>query len=282
MGRVRKVKFRVKILFVTICLDAQPFIGLIYAELRKLPKEIQWEWWCCEGTAKPTHCTRWVKEIEPRLSKDGTTEFLKSLDGVDDRVRHITCPQWDGKIEMVNYPLEKTLFIEEKEEFLLWQMDADEVFSAEQIHRMWVLFYNHPQKNAAYFWCRYYVGMDKIITTRNCFGNQSSYEWLRVWKIKPGMLFRTHEPPVIEGLKLNPFTHAETEARGLVFDHFSFATRAQVAFKEQYYAGANNPNARYYKGLTERWEIFQQEKEWPRPLKQLFPWVENHCMVGKI
>jgi hypothetical protein len=272
-----------KILFFTIVLDGLPFLPLIYAELRKLPKEIEWAWWIMEGTAAPQHCTKWVKEIEPRLSRDGTTEFLKSLNDFDYRIRAFSCPQWGGKIEMVNYPLE---YIgddtSDDEEFLLWQMDADELFSAEQIHCMWDMFRTNPQKNAAFFWCRYFVGPDKVITTRNCFGNQSNYEWLRVWKIKPGMLFRTHEPPVIEGLKLNPFTHAETEARGLVFDHFAYATRAQVAFKQEFYAGANNPNARHYKGLVERWEKFQQEKEWPRPLIELFPWVEPHVMVDKL
>lgn len=272
-----------RILFVTIALDAQPFISLIYAELRKLPKEISWEWVVVEGVARPFYCTQWVTSMTPRLSKDGTTEFLKSVSDFDDRVLHVSKIGWKGKIEMVNYPL--TLAHgsgDYKGEFLLWQMDADELWTAEQIIGVWSMFRTNPQKNAAFFWCRYFVGPDKIITTRNCFGNQSRYEWLRVWKVKPGMLFKTHEPPVIEGLKLNPFTHSETEARGLVFDHMSWCTRSQVEFKSAYYSGANNPNARHYRGLVDRWDKFQQEKEWPRPLKQLFPWVEPWAMVGKI
>lgn len=273
-----------KILFFSIVLDGLPFLPLIWSELRKLPKEIEWNWVVVEGVAHPYHCTRWVAAQKARLSNDGTTEFLRSVDEFDERVIHVTrFGGWKGKIEMVNYPLTVARGSGYyKDEFLLWQMDSDELFTAEQIHCVWDMFRTNPQKNAAYFWCRYFVGADKIITTRNCFGNNSSYEWLRVWKIKPGMLFRTHEPPVIDGLKLNPFTHAETEARGLVFNHYAYATRAQVAMKEVYYAGPNNPNARFYKGLTERWERFQQEKTWPRPLVEIFPWSEKHVMVKKV
>ncbi len=271
-----------KILFSTICLDAMPFLPLIWAELRKLPKEIDWLWWCMEGTALPTHCTKWCAKTEPRLSKDGTTEYLYSLQSFDERVKHTFMNAWNGKISMVNHPLVNIHNYGYDEEFLLWQMDSDELFSVEQILTCWQMFQNYTEKNAAYFWCRYYVGPDKVITTRNCFGNQSAFEWLRVWKIKPGMLFKTHEPPVIEGLKLNPFSHAETEARGLVFDHFAYATRAQVEFKEKYYAGPNNQNARHYKGLTERWERFQNSKTWPCPLQTMMPWAEPRVMVDKI
>lgn len=270
-----------KILFSTIALDALPFISLIYAELRKLPKEIEWTWHVVEGVARPEHCTKWVAYQKPRLSIDGTTEFLKSVVGLDDRVVHHNMPEWAGKIEMVNAPLHYTR-MDQRDPFLLWQIDSDEIWTAEQIHCVHDMFRTNPHKNVAFFWCNYFAGPDKVITTRNCFGNHSEYEWHRVWKIKPGMLFRTHEPPVIDGLNLNPFTHAETEARGLVFDHYSFATRAQVEFKAKYYAGANNPNAKHYAGLVERWDKFQQEKKWPRHLTELFPFVEPHVLVDKI
>lgn len=261
-----------------------PFLPLIYAELRKLPKEIEWEWWVMEGIAWPVHCTRWVKGVNGRLSNDGTTGYLKSLSRFDSRVRHHQRTIWEGKIEMVNLPLFNAVNRPQDwgATFLLWQIDSDEVWTAQQIIDCWMMFQAKPEKNAAFFWCRYFVGPDKVITTRNCFGNHPEYEWHRVWKITPGMLFKTHEPPVIDGLKLNPFTHAETEARGLVFDHFSYATRAQVEWKERYYAGPNNPTAAAYKGLTERWKKFQNEKEWPRSLKEVMPWAESHCMVNTI
>lgn len=259
-----------------------PFLPMIYSELRKLPKEIEWRWSVVEGVAMPTYCTRWCASQPARLSQDGTGEWLTSVEGFDDRLDYYAKRLWDGKIAMVNHPLRMIEGQCGDEEFLLWQMDSDEIWPAEKIVACWDMFKRHPEKNSAFFRCRYFVGPDKVITTRNCFGNYTSYEWQRVWKIKPGMLFKTHEPPVIDGLKLNPFTHAETEAKWLIFNHYAYATRAQVEFKEKYYAGANNPNAKHYKGLTERWERFQQETVWPRPLREIFPWVEQNCMVDKI
>lgn len=268
-----------KILFLTIALDAMPFLPMIYSELRRLPREIDWEWHVCEGAARPTHCTSWCADQAPRLSLDGTGEYLTALEGYDERLNYYAKRQWDGKIEMVNHPLR---MVTGDEEFLLWQMDSDEIWTAEQIVACWQMFKEQPEKNSAFFWCRYFVGPDKVITTRNCFGNYPSYEWQRVWKIKPGMLFKTHEPPVIEGLKINPFTHAETEERGLVFEHYSWVTRQQVEMKAKFYAGSNNPNSKHYKGLTERWERFQQETLWPRSLKEMMPWAEKDCLVEKI
>lgn len=270
-----------RILFSTIVLDGNPFLPMIYSELRKLPKDIDWTWSIMEGTALPMHCTKWCAKQEPRLSQDGTTQYLWNLAKFDPRVQHISQPGWAGKVVMVNAPLVRLAY-QATDEVLLWQMDSDEVFTSQQIADCYYMFRRQPEKNAAYFWCRYFVGPDKVITTRNCFGNNSSYEWLRVWRIKPGMLFKTHEPPVIDGLKLNPFTHEETEARGLVFDHMAYCTRAQVEFKEAYYAGPNNPHAAAYKGLTERWEKFQQETEWPRSLHEMFPWAEENCLVDRV
>lgn len=268
-----------KILVLTICLDSMPFIPMIYNELRRLPRDINWEWHVCEGVALPKHCTKWCAQQVPRLSVDGTGEYLTALEGFDERLSYYAKRQWDGKIEMVNHPLR---MVTGDEELLLWQMDSDEIFTAEQIVACWQMFKEQPKKNSAFFWCRYFVGPDKVIITRDCFGNHPAYEWQRVWKIKPGMLFKTHEPPVIEGLKLNPFTHAETEARGLVFDHWAWATRAQVELKSKYYAGANNPHAPSYAGLPERWDKFQAETVWPRSLKEMMPWAEHGCMVDKI
>ena len=308
-----------KILFSTIALDAQPFISLIYAELRKLPKEIEWEWAVMEGTALPMHCTKWCAQQEPRLSRDGTTQYLESLMAFDRRVKCAANVAWDGKIAMVNAPLlgvQRGSFLSDKkpladndmeawclgqnrpptnremmsgqfqttikDEFLLWQIDSDEIWTAEQIVDCFLMFEDNPKKNAAFFWCRYFVGPDKVITTRNCFGNDPRADWRRVWKIKPGMLFKTHEPPVIYKLKLNHFTQDETAAKGLVFDHFAYATRAQVEFKEKYYAGQRNPNAKHYRGLLARWEKFQTETVWPRSLNQMFPWAGQDCMVNRI
>src|SRR5436853_278048 len=80
-----------------------------------------------------------------------------------------------------------------------------------------------------------------VVTTRETYGNHTSYEWIRAWRFFPGSLWQSHEPPrlhahtedggTIDLAQVRPFTHAETEAMGLVFQHFAYSTLAQAQFK---------------------------------------------------
>jgi hypothetical protein len=256
---------RYNVIFFSLALDAQPFLPLIYSELRKL--DFDWSWWIMEGVAASQHCTKWVKQLPPRLSTDGTNGYLKALASFDKRVHHIERELWPGgKVQMCNYPLKQL-----HEPKLLWQMDADEIWTAEQITKTRNLFIRHKAKNCAYFRCRYFVGPDIAITSRDGFGNNSAYEWLRVWKIEPGMRWLTHEPPKMGGLSEIPFTHDETEKEGLVFDHFAYATPAQVEFKQAYYGSPNNEKGSLYHGLLDKWRRLQRNEKWP--VTDLRPWM---------
>src|SRR5882672_1882183 len=231
-----------KITIVTIALDAMPFVTLHYPEFRKLKSD--WEWLVAEGVAAPVLDTSWVSKMAPRLSQDGTTEYLDSVRAFDSRVHVFRRSEWPGKAAMFNRILE-TIY----EPTILLQVDSDECWTAEQIEALVAMFQRDRSKNSAYFYCRYFVGRDLVIATRNGFGNHTEYEWLRAWRFVPGMRFERHEPPVIDGLTLNPFTHAETESEGIVFDHFAYATEAQVRFKQEYYGSHNNPKGHLYTGL---------------------------------
>jgi hypothetical protein len=93
------------------------------------------------------------------------------------------------------------------------------------------------------------------------------------------MHFTTHEPPMLverlaDGTKRNVasldiFRHAETEAAGLVFDHFAYATREQAQFKESYYG---------YAGAVAKWEALQRATL-PVRLRDYFDWVHDDAMV---
>lgn len=263
--------------FFTLALDAMPFLTWIYPELRKL--DFPWELWVMEGAAQPNNCTSWCKPMPPRLSTDGTTGYLQSLASFDKRVHHIEKPIWPGgKVQMCNFPL-RTLH----EPRLLWQMDADEIWTAAQITTMRNLFIRHKAKNCAYFRCRYFVGPDLVITSREGFGNNSAYEWHRVWKIEPGVKWLSHEPPKLANFNPIPFTQDETEKEGLVFEHYSLATEAQVAFKRDYYGSPNNKLGHLYANAVEGWGKLQRNEKWPvKQLKEFLPWVGEGVTVGRV
>ena len=276
--------------FLTIVLNGEPFIRYSIDVFRNLP--FSWHWHIVEGVAELKHDTAWsvpfgghIAAVCHREGKsiDGTTGYLDEIQTqFPDRVTVYRKPDgvfWDGKTEMVNAPLDRI-----REECLLWQIDADELWTIEQIVAGRSMFLDHPEKTAAYYWCWYFVGERLVVRTRNCYSQNPQVEWLRTWRFRPGMRWSSHEPPRlverVQGRKgefvdvdmgtLNPFIHAETEAAGLVFQHFAYATSEQLLFKEQYYGHHN---------AFLQWYDLHQQTEFPRLLCRHFAWVKDRTEV---
>lgn len=272
--------------FFTIVLDGEPYIRYHINTLKKLT--IPWHWHIVEGLAELAYDTAWSTHTGGRApheiypdgrSKDGTSEYIDLISRANPKnisvYRKPVGRFWDGKIEMVRAPLVNIL-----ESCLMWQIDSDELWTAEQISTMHRAFQNQPNRSAAFFWCHYFVGPDKVITTRDCYGNNSAYEWLRVWRFSPGMQWIAHEPPTLatrssDGNYYNvasrtPFNHAETEELGLVFQHMSYTTESQLQFKEKYYG---------YHGATAAWKALQQNHQNRILLRKYFNWVKDCSIV---
>jgi glycosyltransferase involved in cell wall biosynthesis/predicted O-methyltransferase YrrM len=272
--------------FLTIVLNGDPFIQYHIDIFKKLP--FKWHWHIVEGVADLKHDTAWSLKLGGEIgsqlhtqgrSNDGTSEYLDEL--VQQYPENITIyrqPEgefWDGKKEMVNAPLTNI-----KEECLLFQIDVDELWTVEQLCTAQNMFINHPEKNAAFYWCWYFVGEELLISTRNCYAQNPQQEWLRTWRYKPRMVWAAHEPPMLlEPLAngewrnvadINSFSHQETEQNGLVFQHFAYVMPKQLQFKEQYYG---------YKNALNCWNSLQEENQFPVLLRQFLPWVRDNTMV---
>ncbi len=292
--------------FFTIVLNGEPFIRYHERVLSRLP--IPWHWHVVEGVASLAHDTSWSVASGGHIpagihdrgrSNDGTAEYLDDLAArMPDRVTLYRKPLdefWDGKREMCSAPLSNIT-----EECLLWQIDADELWTSEQISAVHREFVKDPSRTAALFWCDYFVGPEKIISTRYNYAQNPAQEWRRTWRLKPGDRWTAHEPPTLsrrnnwlsrQWRKLvarnpfrrrkaraytkwfdiaarNAFRHDETEAMGAVFQHFAYATEAQVNFKESYYG---------YAGALEKWRALQSHRG-SGFLRDYFPWVTDECM----
>lgn len=259
-----------RVIFFTIVLDGQPWVSFQYPVFRTLP--FSWEWYVMEGVARNVHDSKWCKKIPARLSNDGTSEYLDSIN-FDKRVHIYRKKLWQGKVEMVNAPLGNI-----KEPCLLWEIDGDEIWTAEQIIRMRSMFMREPERTSAQFFCRYFVGPDIVTTTRGTYGNRD-YDWHRVWRYTPGQKFATHEPPVLVGPKGETlpdrrFTQQETADAGLVFDHYAYALQKTVEFKQLYYTGCEN--------AVESWKLLQINTVWPGFLKNYFSWVKDNTRVARL
>jgi len=275
--------------FFTIVLNGQPFIRHHIEQMRQLP--FRWHWHIVEGVAELKHDTAWSKVTggmipallhRDGLSVDGTTEYLDTLKKEFPENITIYRPEaerfWDGKREMVNAPLADI-----REECLLWQVDVDELWTTAQIIQARNLFLEHPQKTAAYFFCHYFVGANLVLTSRDTYGNYSAHEWLRLWRYQPGDFWTAHEPPRLGRASygeepfavesFNPFRHAETEAAGLVFQHYAYALESQLQFKESYYG---------YAGAVAQWQKLQATEQFPARLADYFAWVKDEAVVDTL
>ena len=272
--------------FFTIVLNGEPFIRYHERVLRRLT--VPWHWHVIEGVAALKHDTGWSVAGGGRVpagchdngrSNDGTTAYLDDLGRrLPDKVSIYRKPLgqfWDGKREMVNAPLPGI-----RESCLLWQIDSDELWSAEQIETVHDLFQRNPERTAAYYWCWYYVGPGKIVSTRYNYAQNPKQEWLRTWRYSPGAVWTAHEPPTLvardaaKGGKptdlatVNPFTQDDMEQAGAVFHHFAYATEQQLAFKELYYG---------YRNARAQWRALQAQRGSGR-LRDFFSWVTDDTM----
>jgi hypothetical protein len=276
--------------FFTIVLNGMPLLRYHLPMLRQLA--IPWEWHIAEGLAELRHDTAWPARkrwswhnplklrtpggIPHHLHRggrsiDGTSEYLDEIAGLEPRIRLIRKPLgqfWDGKREMVQAASAGL-----KTETLLWQLDSDELWTARQIAVAYSMFAAKPHKTAAYYWCRCFVGPALLIDGRYCYGNNGHDQWLRTWRARPGDIWQSHEPPLLtrRGVPLSDdaFPHFETEAHGLVFEHYPLATEEQVAFKQAYFG---------YRGAVRQWRRLQQATP-PVQLRDYFHWVRDSALV---
>ncbi len=271
--------------FFTIVLNGEPFIRYHEDMLARLP--FRWHWHVVEGVAALRHDTAWSTATGGRISddihhqgrsNDGTSEYLDDLarrfPGQVTIHRKPPGEFWDGKKEMVNAPLPAIT-----EPCLLWQVDSDELWTVEQVSEMRRRFIAEPQRSAAFYWCWYFVGPEKVISTRHNYAQNPGQEWLRTWRFQPGDIWAAHEPPTLvrprddgapplDIAAMDPFTHDETEAAGAVFQHFAYATEAQLGFKESYY-GYAGARARWHGLLARTGSGF---------LADHFGWVKDRTM----
>lgn len=247
----------------TIVLNGMPYIQRHLSEFQKL--KIPWQWRIVEGVSLPLKCTRWCNEITYKwhknyLSIDGTHEYLNNISGGNVSVYWQAKP-FAGKIEMIKEALQGV------DHGVVMEIDADEIWTAEKLDAVYGLLKEGDYGKAAQFHCNYYVGEKKKVVTREGFGS-NWYEWFRAWKWGPGVEFISHEPP-----KLNvqaPFVpRGVTEAMGLVFDHYAYATKEQAEFKESFYG---------YKGLVEGWEELQKTSG-PVRLANYFPFLHDKSVA---
>lgn len=259
---------------ITVVLDGMNFLPAQLATFNRLKTD--WRWIVVEGTSKATNCTAWCADQPPGVSKDGSHSWLKEIAEHHPKVIHAYEESWDGKIAMFH---RATRIIDELAsshpgEHVVMEIDADELWLAEQLDKIVTIFANNPSFHWMRFWCRYFLGPNIAITTRNTYGNRSEFEWARAWRHLYGFRFLKHEPPIVNhplgllGLDCN-----QTERMGLRFDHQAYFYQSQVRHKEQFYK---------YAGLNAQWLRLQRNTSWPARVGDFLTHVTDNAMCDQI
>ena len=227
-----------------------------------------WRWIVVEGAAMNVKCTTWCKPQQPRLSRDGTAEYLTKISR-HPNVTVIRKQSWAGKVDMCNACVVKIT-----EPCTLIQVDVDEFWSAEQIEMIHTCFKMGQQYNRAHFCCDYFVGPNIVTVGENCYGNNPG-EWLRAWRFTPGDAWVSHEPPYLKQQCPGQTLDREaTRRHGLVFRHEAYTLESQVAFKERFYG---------YRDAVKHWKRLQDNTDWPvKRLKNFLPWVDDRVGANRI
>ncbi len=254
-----------KINIITICLDGMPFIQRHLDEFKKLKHD--WHWWVVEGVAGANRDTAWCAKLRPRLSQDGTTEYLMGALKGNPKMTIVQNPYWNSKVTMFN-----NITARLRDDCVVMQIDADEIWTADQIDKIVSAFEQDATLGVMQFKCNYFVGKDIVAVGENCYGNKAT-EWVRAWRFRMGMTFDSHEPPVLSGNRGKLMGRNETEKLGLVFNHYAYATEAQVAFKEVYYK---------YAGAVAAWKRLQANTKWPVRLGDFLPWVTDDAQATRL
>jgi hypothetical protein len=222
---------------------------------------MDWHWSIVEGAAMPVKDTRWMAGQQAKVSHDGTHQFLQALK-THPRITVHSKPSWNGKLEMINAAL--TAF---KEDGVLLQMDSDEVWTAQQLRKMYGMF-SRTNVNTMQFAMDYMLGPNVVATSQDGYGNRSN-EWVRAWRYTKGLWMECHEPPIFNSNVGPVATKAETEIELGKILHMAWVTPQQVAQKQRIYG-------KKYAEAEEQWHGLQHNTDWPvNDLEQWLPWVGN-------
>lgn len=255
----------------TLVLNGMPFIKT-QAEI--IPCIFD-KWYIIEGVSLPVNDTNWCQVIPSKyynsnyLSIDGTTEFIDSLQAQYPDKVHIIRKNtpWQGKVEMCNS------FIDNISNCVLMEFDVDEIWNKNTLTDVLQYAINMNNCDGMLFDCDFFVGNDIILSKCGGYAD-SSYEWLRLWKINKKTKWISHEPPRLQGLKY--FKSKQfTKSKSWTFKHYAYTTREQLQFKEDFYG---------YKNAYNSWLQLQHidTQNFPLLARDYLPWIKDNTKLIKI
>lgn len=247
---------------ITICLNAREHLCNTSMVERLIPRIDRWVF--VEGAAGPGGSTSWCRPVDSRFQRDGhsvdgTVEYL---DDLQDRWGYplVTAlwnlGPWGSKDLMVNAALEEL----RGEPALLWQIDADERWTAEQMDQAEEFLMARDATRVS-FCADFFVGAGLV--ARGEWGEARFADlpdelsgYRRLWRWDGERMFESHEPPILDERR-------PVWCPDIRFQHFAYVQKEDVDFKSEYYAD--------HAGVLQKWRRLQTREAFPAPISELLP-----------
>jgi glycosyltransferase involved in cell wall biosynthesis len=164
-------------------------------------------------------------------SRDRTMEIIENFPDPLKKIRVIR-GIWENKDQQSNR------FIIEATGDYIWQVDDDEVYKPEDLQKIEELLLADPKITAvSFYWQNFFKTFDRVMVA------DAPYEVWRLFRLKPGYVFKTHRPPTVidpvTGMEMNsvrPLRGAELANMGIYIYHYSYMTDRQVFDKIKYHS----------------------------------------------
>jgi hypothetical protein len=220
-----------------------PFIKPCLESVEKFAHEIIVVEGCVEGFC------------DKRLSIDGTTAFLDSING--DKIKVIRKKQgfYKSKMEMQNEALKIV------SGNYVWLLDCDEFYLDEDIEKtFWMINEFNPQK-IGFRIKNFFKGCRYIIDSLEEYGPfyYSNYAW-RIFKFQKGLKFISHRPPTLNSVFDNVILYPNVMKKrfGIEMFHFGYIYDEQVLSKISFYENklSNHVGMRnWFENFFKKWSI---------------------------
>jgi hypothetical protein len=246
--------------FFTIVWNGMPFIQQHLSFFEKL--SFDWHWHIIEGPAQHGqdggsrhHQSR--GGLVPDDIEDETLSYLESI-SKHPQITIYPRREWLGKVDMINTFLKNV-----HEQCVLWQIDADEFYTLNQMENIYRIFMLRLDKNVGILSMIHFVGPNKYVippiesvTHVDTWGTEKCS---RLWRYEPGLIWTSHAPPLLSFKEQKSFEIED------FFYHYAYVYEQQVKFKGTYYG---------YGNFVSDWKKLQNTKGKVQ-LGQFFPWLKD-------